>query len=39
MQKEKNREDFRIILGFKENDIHERKEYSVLKKNKESIFE
>ena len=39
MQKEKNREDFRIILGFKENGIHERKEYSVLKKNKESIFE
>ena len=29
MQKEKEREDFRIILGFKENDICERKEYSI----------
>ena len=32
MQKERNRKDLRIILGFKENDIYERKEYSVLKK-------
>ena len=38
MQKEEERENFRTILGFKENDIYERKEYSVLKKNKENIF-
>ena len=38
MQKEQEREDFRIILGFKENDIYERKEYSIFLKNKESIF-
>ena len=30
--KEKQREDFRIILGLKENDIYERKEYSIIKK-------
>ena len=29
MEKEKEREDFRIILGFKENDIYERKESSI----------
>ena len=32
MEKEKQRENFRIILGFKENDIHERKESSTIKK-------
>ena len=31
MQKEKERENFRIILGFKENEIYERNEYSRLK--------
>ena len=33
-QKGKKRKNFRIILGFKENDIYERKKYSVLKKMK-----
>ena len=37
VQNEKNREDFRNILGFKENDIYERKEYCV-KENKESVL-
>ena len=38
MQKEEERENFRIILGFKENDIYERKEYSVLKKIKKTFL-
>ena len=29
MQKDKEEKDFRIILGFKENHIYERKEYSI----------
>ena len=29
--KQKERENFRSILGFKENDIYERKEYSIKK--------
>ena len=32
MEKDKERKDLKIILGFKENDIYERKEYSILKK-------
>ena len=32
MEKEKQRENFRIILGFKEIDIYERKENSIIKK-------
>ena len=32
MNEEKQRKDFRIILGFKENEIYERKEYPILKK-------
>ena len=32
MNKEKQREDFRVILEFQENDIYERKEYSIIKK-------
>ena len=31
MNKEQERQDFRIILGFKQNYIYETKEYSVLK--------
>ena len=31
------KEILRTILGFKENDIYESKEYSITKKNKESI--
>ena len=31
MKKEKQRENFRILLGFKENDLYERKEYSIIK--------
>ena len=32
MEKEKQRENFRIILGLKEIDIYERKENSIIKK-------
>ena len=38
MQKEKQRKDFRVILGFKENDIYERKEYSIIKKIKKCFL-
>ena len=31
LDKEDQRQDFRIILGFKENEIYEGKEYSILK--------
>ena len=31
MEKSKQREHFRILLGFKENDIYDSKEYSVKK--------
>ena len=31
LDKEKQRENFRQLLGFKENEIYERKEYSILK--------
>ena len=37
MQKEQERQDFRIIWGFKQNDIYKRKEYSVLKKIKKGF--
>ena len=30
--KEKQREHFRIILRFRENDIYKKKEYSIIKK-------
>ena len=32
LDKKKNRENFRVLLGFKENEIYESKEHSVLKK-------
>ena len=31
-EKENQRENFRALLGFKENDIYESKEYSITKK-------
>ena len=37
LDKEDQRQNFRIYLGFKENEIYERKEYSIVKKNKENI--
>ena len=37
MQKEQERQDFRIIWGFKQNDIYKRKEHSVLKKIKKGF--
>ena len=37
-EKEKQRQSFRILLGFKENEIYERKEYSLLKRIRK-IFE
>ena len=32
LDKEDQRQDFRILLGFKENEIYERKEYSIVKR-------
>ena len=32
LDKEDQRRDFRILLGFKENEIYERKEYSIVKR-------
>ena len=32
LDKEKQRENFRQLLGFKENEIFERKEYSIVKR-------
>ena len=32
LDKEDQRQNFRIILGFKENEIYERKEYSIVKR-------
>ena len=32
LDKENQRENFRLLLGFKENEIYETKEHSVLKK-------
>ena len=31
LDKEDQRRDFRILLGFKENDIYKRKEHSIVK--------
>ena len=39
MQKEKQRENFKILLGFKENDIYQHKEYSTAKKIKKKCFQ
>ena len=36
LDKEKT-ENFRLLLGFKETEIYESKEHSVLKKNKKSV--
>ena len=35
LDKEDQRQNFRILLGFKENKINERKEYSIVKRMKE----
>ena len=32
LDKEDQRRDFRILLGFKENEIYERREYSIVKR-------
>ena len=32
LEKEKQRENFRTLLGFKENDIYQRREYSTVLK-------
>ena len=32
LDKEDQRQNFRILLGFKENEIYERKEYSIVKR-------
>ena len=37
LDKEDQRQNFRTLLGFKENEIYERKEYSIVKTNKENI--
>ena len=37
MDKENQRQKFRTILGFKENEIYERKEYSIIKKIKKIL--
>ena len=31
LDKEDQRGDFRIVLGFKENEVYERKEYAIVK--------
>ena len=35
--KEKQRQNFRTLLGFKENEIYERKEYSIIKQIKKTF--
>ena len=37
LDKEDQRQNFRILLDFKENEIYERKEYSIVKRIKENI--
>ena len=37
LDKEDRRQNFRILLGFKENEIYERKEYSIVKRIKEIL--
>ena len=37
LEKEDRRQNFRILLGFKENEIYERKEYSIVKRIKEIL--
>ena len=37
LDKENQRENFRQLLGFKENEVYESKEYSIIKKDKENI--
>ena len=37
LDKENQREIFRTILGFKENEIYERKEYSIVKRIKKYL--